>query len=100
MSKTNGHPLPDAPASVSAYPQSAAGARECPPARRPPKALPAPVSAHQLARTLPPDSWRSVTWREGTKGPMTSRFAAVRVRPAHGYRHGEQGEEPQWLLLE
>ena len=31
---------------------------------------------------------------------MTSRFAAMRVRPAHGYRHAEEGEEPQWLLLE
>ena len=31
---------------------------------------------------------------------MTSRFAAMRVRPAHGCRHAEEGEEPQWLLLE
>lgn len=31
---------------------------------------------------------------------MTSRFAAVRVRPTHSYRHGEQGEEPRWLLSE
>jgi SRSO17 transposase len=68
--------------------------------RRSPKELPAPLSARELAKALPEESWRLVTWREGTKGPMTSRFAAVRVRPAHGYRHGEQGEEPQWLLLE
>ena len=68
--------------------------------RRVPKELPAPLSVHQLALTLPAESWRTVTWREGSKGPMTSRFAAVRVRPAHGYRHGEEGEQPQWLLLE
>jgi SRSO17 transposase len=68
--------------------------------RRVPAELPAPLSAHQLAQALPTESWRSVTWREGSKGPMTSRFAAVRVRPAHGYRHGEEGEEGQWLLVE
>lgn len=68
--------------------------------RRVPRELPAPLSAHALAVSLPEESWRTVTWREGSKGPMTSRFAAVRVRPAHGYRHGEEGEQPQWLLLE
>lgn len=68
--------------------------------RRIPRELPAPLSAHALAQSLPQERWQSVTWREGTKGPMTSRFAALRVRPAHGYRHGEEGEEPQWLLLE
>ena len=31
---------------------------------------------------------------------MTSRFAALRVRPAHGYRQGEEGEEAQCLLVE
>ena len=88
------------PEAVEAAVPATSGKRPRGRPRRTPKALPAPVSAHQLAQTLPPDSWRAVTWREGTKGPMTSRFAAVRVRPAHGYRHGEQGEEPQWLLLE
>ena len=68
--------------------------------RRTPQALPAPLSVHKLAQALPQERWRSVTWREGTRGPMTSRFAAMRVRPAHGYRHAEEGEEPQWLLLE
>ena len=68
--------------------------------RRVPNALPPPLSVHELARGLPPESWREVTWREGVKGSMTSRFSALRVRPAHGYRHGEPGEEPQWLLLE
>jgi len=88
------------PEAVEAAPPATSGKRPRGRPRRTPKALPAPVSAHQLAQTLPAESWRSVTWREGTKGPMTSRFAALRVRPAHGYRHGEQGEEPQWLLLE
>ncbi len=54
---------------------------------RPPKLLRRapghdPVSAGTLARGLPPEAWRTVTWREGTNAPLASRFAAVRVRPA------------------
>ena len=55
---------------------------------RPPKRLRrdrhhAPLSAKQLAFSLPPRVWRTLTWREGTRHPLRSRFAAVRVRPAH-----------------
>src|SRR6185503_8769918 len=42
-----------------------------------------PVSAKQMALGLPRRAWRQVTWREGTNTKLTSRFAAVRVRPAH-----------------
>ena len=43
-----------------------------------------PVSVGELAANLL-DSQRydTVRWREGTRGRMASRFAAVRVRPAH-----------------
>jgi SRSO17 transposase len=27
--------------------------------------------------------WAEIEWREGTKGTMSSRFAVMRVRPAH-----------------
>jgi SRSO17 transposase len=79
---------------------AASGKRPLGRPRRLPKGLPAPLSVHQLALALPADSWHQVTWREGTKGPMSSRFAAVRVRLAHGYHKHEKAEEPQWLLLE
>ncbi len=29
-------------------------------------------------------SWRRITWRHGTKGPLQAKFAAVRVRVADG----------------
>jgi SRSO17 transposase len=29
-------------------------------------------------------SWRTVSWRRGTKGRLSARFAAVRVRVADG----------------
>ena len=45
----------------------------------------APVQqARALAAALPPRAWRTVSWRAGVAEPLASRFAAVRVRPAHG----------------
>jgi SRSO17 transposase len=55
-----------------------------------------PISAIEIARALPARSYRTVTWREGTKADLTSRFARVRVRAAHGER--ERADE--WLLIE
>ena len=59
-----------------------------------------PVSVLQLAPELAATDWHTVNWRAGSRGPMTSRFAAVRVRPAH---RDDQRTEPrpvEWLLLE
>jgi SRSO17 transposase len=44
--------------------------------------------------------FRSVTWREGSKGKMTGRFAAWRVRPAHKLSAGKTPLAPCWLLAE
>jgi SRSO17 transposase len=72
---------------------------------RPPKRLRRdpehpPLAAERLATGLPAGAWRTVTWREGTAGPLTSRFAAVRVRPAHDdFRLGEPRAE-EWFLAE
>src|SRR4051812_47600445 len=38
-----------------------------------------PLAAETLAAGLPAGAWKAVTWREGTAGPMASRYAAVRV---------------------
>jgi SRSO17 transposase len=59
-----------------------------------------PLAAEALAAALPAGAWRSVTWREGAAGPLASRFAAVRVRPAHDdFRRSEPRAE-EWLLAE
>ena len=59
-----------------------------------------PVSVKQLAMNLPSGAFREVTWREGTERKLRSRFAAVRVRPAHrDYEKGEPRAE-EWLLIE
>ena len=51
---------------------------------RPPKAkMPASESVLEVAKSLPDAAWMEVVWREGTKGPMKGRFAAIRVQPSH-----------------
>jgi SRSO17 transposase len=59
-----------------------------------------PVAAKRLAQTLPESAWRTVTWREGAKGSLTSRFAAVRVRPAHRDYWRSAPRPQEWLLIE
>jgi SRSO17 transposase len=44
--------------------------------------------------------FRKVTWREGSKGKMSSRFAAWRVRPAHGLSAGKEPLAACWLIAE
>ncbi len=41
-----------------------------------------PAAVAELAADAGPEAFSEVTWREGSRGPMTSRFLAVRVRPA------------------
>src|ERR1700758_2103677 len=59
-----------------------------------------PISLKQLAESLPPILWKHVSWREGTKQKLRSRFAALRVRVAHrDYWRSELPAE-EWLLME
>src|SRR5437763_4744901 len=86
------------------------GAGPLPPARcsgkgRPPKRLRRdpehqPLAAEKLATGAPASAWRTVTWREGTAGSLASRFAAVRVRPAHDDFRLAEPRAGEWLLVE
>ena len=72
---------------------------------RPPKLLRrapahAPVAVAALAVQLPASAWRTVGWRDGTRGMMRSRFAAVRVHPAHRDRERREPRPIEWLLIE
>src|SRR3954464_14933680 len=59
-----------------------------------------PVSAKDLAITLPPSAWQPVSWRAGSRGDLSGRFAALRVRPSHrDYGRAEPHPE-EWLLIE
>ena len=68
--------------------------------RRKPLDVGVPMSVAEVSQSWPQQQWQRVTWREGTKGPMTSRFGASRVLPSHGYQHGGPKEETLWLLAE
>lgn len=59
------------------------------------------ISVKELAQTLPSWRFKTIRWREGSKGHMVSRFAAIRVRPAHGHNRKDKKLPPrQWLLIE
>jgi SRSO17 transposase len=59
-----------------------------------------PLTVKDLALALPPSTWKKVGWREGTRHPLQSRFAAVRVRPAHRDFERSEPYPEQWLLIE
>lgn len=45
-------------------------------------------------------NYRKVSWREGSKGWQSSRFAAVRIRTAHFHMQSHPPGEEEWLLCE
>jgi len=59
-----------------------------------------PVAVKDLAFSLPARAWKTVTWREGTRHKLKSRFAAVRVRPAHRDEKRSEPYPEEWLLME
>ena len=69
-----------------------------------PRHRPLPSAPSQSAEAmLAAVRWRRLTWRTGTKGPLSARFAAVRVRsadgpPTAGMRH--LPGETVWLVGE
>ena len=72
---------------------------------RPPKLLRRdskrrPISAKKLAIGLPAHAWHKITWREGTAERLSSRFARVRVRPAHRDYWLAESRPEEWLLIE
>jgi SRSO17 transposase len=60
----------------------------------------APVTVKTLALALPPQAWKKVCWRRGTRHQLQSGFAAVRLRPAHRDFERSEPYPEQWLLIE
>jgi SRSO17 transposase len=59
---------------------------------------PRPLSIGELASQV---RLRRVTWREGSKGKLSARFAWVRVWPAQDWHEGKCAHAaPLWLLIE
>jgi SRSO17 transposase len=59
-----------------------------------------PIAVKQLAMSLPSAAFREITWREGTERKLRSRFAAVRIRPAHRDYWKAEPHSEEWLLIE
>jgi len=72
------------------------------PRKYPPlEALPRPQSLRAVAEQLPASAWRTVAWREGSRGTERSRFAMLRVWAAHGWREQAHPQRvAEWLLVE
>jgi SRSO17 transposase len=60
----------------------------------------APITAKEMALRLPERAWKKISWREGTRHPLHSRFAAVRVRAAHRDYKRTVPHPEEWLLIE
>ena len=63
------------------------------------KELPPVRSLREIANDLPSSRWKNITWREGIKGPLSSRFARVMVWMANGLVQGKTMEVPREELL-
>jgi SRSO17 transposase len=75
---------------------------------RKPKGPGRPVTRHRddehpplpISRLAPKLEFRKVSWREGSRGWQSSRFAAVRIRTAHRHQNGLAPGPEQWLLCQ
>ena len=74
---------------------------------QPPKERPAPLyTAKEVIGSLPQEAWRTVAWREGTKGTLSKQMVAVRAHRATGSdRHSTTHErvvtaQEGWLIGE
>ena len=59
-----------------------------------------PVTVKELAQSLPEKRFQMVSWTDGTKGKLRSRFAALRVRPANRDDRRTEPHPGEWLLVE
>jgi SRSO17 transposase len=57
-----------------------------------------PISAQDAA--IQAKGWKTIRWRQGTKGWLESRFVALRVQPSHGFVRGQPPHREVWLLAE
>ena len=59
-----------------------------------------PRSVKDLAQSLAPSMFQTISWREGSNETLSGRFAAIRVRHAGGNIGKARLHPEQWLLIE
>jgi SRSO17 transposase len=57
-------------------------------------------TVHELIAALPRKAFRRLTWRDGTRDKLQSRFAFVRVKTTHDDGLTVADREPLWLVAE
>lgn len=71
-----------------------------PPSRLRRDAQHTPLSLKEIALRLTAEDFQMVSWSQGSKGKLRSRFAAILVRPAHRDYWRQTEHKELWLLLE
>jgi SRSO17 transposase len=59
-----------------------------------------PIRIAELMSDIPRHRYKTVSWREGARGKLTSKFLAYRVHPAEKHTKGKPPGDEQWLLCE
>jgi SRSO17 transposase len=59
-----------------------------------------PIAVQELGIELGAKAFRRITWREGTRRKMHSRFCFRRVKVAHDDGTEAEDREPLWLMME
>jgi SRSO17 transposase len=85
---------------TKALPPPTYSGRGRPPVRPAPDDTQKPVSVERLARDLPAEAWRRISWRQGSNDGLSGRFARVRVRPARNGDATTGTIAEEWLLIE
>jgi len=66
----------------------------------PPPSTPSRSAGGVPCPASPESAWEAVTWREGSADLLTSRYARLRVRPAHRDEKLKETRPEEWLLIE
>lgn len=59
-----------------------------------------PIKTAALVKGIPREQYKTVSWREGTRGKLSSKFLAYRVHSAEKHTKGRPPGAEQWLLCE
>lgn len=59
-----------------------------------------PIQISKLVQGIPRDRYKTVSWRSGSRGKMSSKFLVYRVRPAVRHTKGRPPDDEQWLICQ
>lgn len=57
-----------------------------------------PMQISRLVEAIPRSRYKTISWRSGSRGRMSSKFLVFRVRPAERHTKGRPPDQEQWLI--